>query len=35
MGVAREAIFQDYLEPNLHAGLLTSRMVRLLKIFLC
>ena len=33
VGVAREAIFQDYLETNQHFGRLTPRMVRMLRIF--
>ncbi len=33
VGVEPAAIVQDYLETNHHAGLLTPRMVRMLKIF--
>ena len=33
VGVEPVAIFQDYLETNQHFGLLTPRMVRMLRIF--
>jgi protein-tyrosine phosphatase len=33
IGVERAAIFQDYLETNNHFGLVTPRMMRMMKIF--